>query len=389
MSNKLYDTAQKLKAVYTDSTKEKEVLELNSVLNDEVSNLFENNHSEIIESTLTQIINENDEELLDIVLDEVNFEIENVFYEDDTDSKDYDSTMVLVPCIIMSQAEAISIPSIQSFEDHIRQALLSKNLIQSKEQFNLGTIRLSQGALDKFTIQDWWQTHRDLISERFLSDEEKSENKLLRDAKTAYDMEEPVTVIYFVGQIICEENNNKTTLKIFDSQIDTDFWVGIGHQFSDEYTKYTILPTLPINESIENTQHILETISFELFFQDNAYDEDIELLYAPIENSDEYVILFFDGESHTLEKFYIYNTEGEHDLFICNLVEQCLKKPARTLYSYEKSITIDTLNMWKDEANIIDLSSIIKESNQIDLFQAYQLCNLTDKDTDIIKPTIH
>lgn len=116
MSNKLYDTAQKLKAVYTDSTKEKEVLELNSLLNDEVSNLFENNQSEIIENTLTQIINENDGELLDIVLDEVNFEIENVLYEDDTDNKDYDSTMVLVPCVIMSQAEAISIPSIQSFE---------------------------------------------------------------------------------------------------------------------------------------------------------------------------------------------------------------------------------------------------------------------------------
>ena len=158
MSNKLYDTAQKLKAVYTDSTKEKEVLELNSLLNDEVSNLFENNQSEIIESTLTQIINENDGELLDIVLDEVNFEIENVLYEDDTDNKDYDSTMVLVPCVIMSQAEAISIPSIQSFEDHIRKALLSQNLIQSKEQFNLGTIRLSQGALGEFTTQDWWQS---------------------------------------------------------------------------------------------------------------------------------------------------------------------------------------------------------------------------------------
>ncbi len=389
MSNKLYDTAQKLKAVYTDPTKENEILELNSLLNDEVSNLFENNQSEIIESTLTQIINENDGELLDIVLDEVNFEIENVLYEDDTDNKDYDSTMVLVPCVILSQAEAIYIPSIQSFEDHIRQALLSQNLIQSKEQFNLGTIRLSQGALDEFTIQDWWQTHRDLINERFLSDEEKSENKLLRYAKTAYDMEEPVTIIYFVGQILCEENNNKTTLKIFDSQIDTDFWAGIGHQFSDEYTKYNILPSLPINESLENIQAILEMISFELFFEDNAYDEDIELLYAPIENSDEYVILFFDGESHTLEKFYIYNTEGENDLFICNLVEQCLKKPTRTLYSYEKSITIDTLNMWKEDANVIDLSSILKESNQIDLFQAYQFCNLTDKDTDIIKPTIH
>ncbi len=389
MQNKLYDTAKKIQSVFKDPTKEKEVLKLNSILNEEVSQLFENNQSEIIEQTLTQIINENNEELLDIVLDEVNFEIENVLYEDDTDKKDYDSTMVLVPCVIISQSESISIPSIQSFENEIRNGLISQKLIQTREQFNLGTIRLSQSALDEMNIQDWWQVHRDLISEKYLSSEQKSENNLIRSSVTPYEMDEPVTVIYFIAQILSEENNQELCLSIFDSQIDTDFWSSIANKFSTEETKFTVLPSLPINESMENTQAILEMVSFELFFEDNAYDDDIELLYTPIEGSNEYAILFFDGGSYTLEKFYIYNTEGENDLFICNLIEQCLKKPVRTLYSYEKSITIETLQSWKEESNIIDISSIIKESNQIDLFQAYQFCSLTDKDTDIIKPTIH
>ncbi len=385
--NDIYELAKKITSIMDDESKEKVFVKTVEKLNELIAKNLEDEESNLIEDAIEKALEDESGVIFEVLTDEINYEIENVLFEEG--ETEFDSTMYLMPCILVSNRINVNIPSINQIEEEVRLGLLEAGLISDKSQFNVGTIRLGQDDLDEMSIRDWWVTHRDIIDEGSYSEKEKSDNDNIRNAKTTLERNQAVSLFYFVVTIVNKDNNKEICDLIYDSQLNTELWSNMANKFSDENNKFTILPAMPVDESMDNADVILEMVNFELFFEDSAYEENTEIGYIKISDAEnQYAVLFFDGESNLLNRFYKYDTEGDNDFFVSNLIELCLKNPERTLYSFEKSITMKTLNLWREAEDIVDISDLLKEANQIDLVQAYQFCSLLEK-IDVVKPTIH
>ncbi len=349
---------------------------------------FENSNTEIIEGAITQALDEQNSKITNLILDEANLEIELLSYEDDN-NQEYDSVMQLMPFNVLSRKKSITIPPIEQVEKFIAQALLEQGIINRVEQFHLGTIFLSQEDVDSFSLQDWWNTHRDIIQEP--ENEHYEKNKQIRSNPIRVKLDKVISMFYFVPVITYKENEEVVMEKIYDSHMDVEFWQEIGHSFSSEDVSITLFPPMGISESMENTKYIMQDVEFNLFFEEFSSEKEIELGYVSINDApDDYVVLFFDGEDHSLHQFYRYETNGDSADFISMLVEKCINA-GKNLYSFEKKVDMDTLNEWSEQEESVDLSKLMKESNQIDLAESFRMCRINhpSMDNENTNQTIH
>ncbi len=368
-TNQVYKIAKQISSATNEDQENELIIELSNLL---ASN-FEKSEEVELEEALQQALNDQDIELTNIILDEANFEIENLCIET-PDGKEFDSTMQLMPCVLMSAEKTLLLPSLNEIEASIRTQLVEAKIIESPEQFHLGTIFLSQEDVDRFSLLDWWKTHRDITEED--SSINKEENAQIRTNKIRVNMTRGISMFFFVPVIVREENNEQILDNIFDSYIDVDFWNNLSHkmQLLGEYGML-LFPPMAIADTMTDTKIIMQDIEFGLFFEEHSREDNVEIGYIKLEDKeDNYAVIFFDGYAQLLFQFYRYETEDDPSGFVTMLIEKCLEQ-GKTLYSFDSTITQDTLISWARNKEAIDITKLMKDSNQIDLEKTSKIIN--------------
>lgn len=357
---------------------EEKVVELSQKLNSIISNNFEKSNTKVLFELLEISNFKKDSLFSEILQEELDFEVENVLYED-KNGNDIESTMFLIPCIITSQSERFNVHSINQIEDVLRKSLIANKTIQEEKQLNLGTIRLSESDVDVLSKQDWWDIHRDIINDINFNIDSQSDNEKIRNTVLSYEPKSSVSIFYLVLTISNIDSNSDICEKIYELESDTNFWGNMLENFEeDSKVNFTLLPIMPISEGIENAKFILEGVTFELFFE-SSIEESSAVAYCQIkDDSSKYVAFFFDEETKYLNGFYYFNTYDEPQSFVCQLVELCLNHNEIPLYSISEEIKKSTLDLWKDSKKMIDFDKYILESNRIDLLESIKFCSFSD-----------
>jgi len=383
-TNQIYKIAKQISSATNEVQENELILELSNLL----ATKFEQSEPLEIEEAITKALDEDNIELTNIILDEANFEIENLCIET-PDGKELDSTMQLMPCVLMSAEKNLLLPSLNEIEESIRTQLVEAKIIESPQQFHLGTIFLSQEEVDRFSLLDWWKTHRDIIEED--SSKNKVENAQIRANKIRINMTRGISMFFFVPVIVREENNDKILDNIFDSYIDVDFWNNLSHKMQLGDYGMLIFPPMAIADTMSDTKIIMQDIEFGLFFEEHSSEENVEIGYIKLEDKeDNYAVIFFDGDAQLLFQFYRYETEDDPSGFVAMLIEKCIEQK-KTLYSFNSTITQNTLKAWAHTSEAVDITKLMKDSNQIDLEKASKIINpgnsyLSDYNTE---QTIH
>lgn len=355
---------------------EQAIRQLSEKLNSVISENFEKSNVEVFSEVLN-ISKSKKDNFAEILLEELDFEIENVLYED-SQGKDIDSTMFIMPCLMTSQLDKFNVPSINQFEKTLRDSLVSKGIIKQENQLNIGTIRLAEADIDTMSKQDWWNVHRDIIDEKFSNEETKLENEQIRNSMLSYEPATSVSIFYLVATIESQDNNSEICDALFDLETDIDFWGDLMKKHEPQGVKITTLPLMPIEEGIENAQFILEGVTFELFFE-HGLEESSAVAYAPLkENPNKYVVFFFDEETNYLNSFYYVNIYQDSQNFLCHLVELCLNHEETPLYSLLDQIGQKQLDEWKNSHQMVDFDKYINNSNKIDLLETIKFCSFAD-----------
>lgn len=358
------------------SNNEDAIKKLSEQLNTVISENFEKSNQEVFSEILTVSKTKKDN-FSEILLEELDFEIENVLYED-SEGNDIDSTMYLMPCLITSQLDKFNVPSIAQFESTLKKSLLFKGIIQKEEQLTLGTIRLAESDIETMTKQDWWNVHRDIIDEKNADSETKLDNQNIRNTVISYEPASSVSIFYLVATIENVDNNVSICDSIYDLESDIDFWGDLMKKHEQDGVKITTLPLMSISEGIENAKFILEGVTFELFFE-HGMQESSAVAYCPVsENSDKYVVFFFNDETKYLNAFYYVNIYQDPQNFICHLVELCLNQDETPLYSLNENVSQKQLDLWKDTQQMVDFEKYINNSNKIDLLETIKFCSFSD-----------
>ncbi len=355
---------------------EQAIRQLSEQLNSVISENFEKSNIEVFSEVLN-ISKSKPGNFTEILLEELDFEIENVLYED-LQGRDIDSTMFIMPCLMTSQLEKFNVPSITQFENTLREGLLSKGIITEKNQLHIGTIRLAESDIDIMSKQDWWNVHRDIIDENFSDENTRQENKKIRDSVVSYEPATSVSIFYLVATIEVYDNNSNICDAIFELESDIDFWGDLMKKHEPNGVKITTLPLMPIDEGIDNAKFILEGVTFELFFE-HGLEESSAVAYAQIkENPNKYVVFFFDEETHYLNSFYYVNIYQDSQNFLCHLVELCLNHEEIPLYSLNNKINQKQLDEWKETNQMVNFDKYLIDSNKIDLIETIKFCSFSD-----------
>lgn len=380
--NQIYTLSKKISLVKDEAQREKLLVKLNTIL----SKHFESEQTVLIEEALTKAIQDEDVDTVNLLMDEIHLEIEMLSFEDE--GKEYDSVMQLMPVTLVTHGSAVQLPSIDDFEAIIAQSLVNKKIIDKPEQFHLGTIFLSQEDVDTFTLQDWWNTHRDIIEEP--DSKHYEENKKIRAGRIRVPIEKSVSMFYFVPVITYEDEQYDVMERIYDSHLEVNFWRTISEGLSSEECSLTIFPPMGVAESMENSKYIMQDIEFSMFFDQFSSENEIEIGYIKVSDNEDYAVLFFDGEDNMLHQFYRYEIDGDSSDFVSMLVEKCLNA-GKSLYSFEDKVDMETLTNWSETEDAIDLDKIMKNSNLIDLEESFRMCKISHPsiDDESNEQTIH
>lgn len=355
---------------------EQAIRQLSEQLNSVISGHFEQSNQEVIMEVLEASKYKKDN-FSEILLEELDFEIENVLYGNEA-GKDVDSTMFIMPCLLTSQLDSFNVPSINQFEQVLRQSLISKGIIKNEYQINIGTIRLAETDVENMSKQDWWNVHRDIIDEKTADQETKEENKNIRNTVISYKPASGVSIFYLVATIEDYDNNSQICDSLYELESDIEFWGDLMKKYEPNGVKITTLPLMPIAEGIENANFIMEGVTFELFFE-HGLEESSAVAYSQIkEDPTKYVVFFFDEDTKYLNAFYYVNIYQDSQNFVCHLVELCLNHEETPLYSLNNPISQKQLNEWKETKQMVDFDKYLEDSNNIDLNETIKFCSFSD-----------
>jgi hypothetical protein len=363
--NEIYQIAKKITSSKND--KKNSLLEK---LIEKISESFEKNE-EKTDLALQYAIENNEKEVLDLLLDEVNYEIENTMYE--TSKGIYDSIMLLMPIVIKSNYKNVQIPSINELEEKIREELFQANIIKNKNSFKLGSELVSQEVISNFKLIDFWKLHRNTISES----KNNTEIKKLRNQKNVQTKD--YISIFYVAFVANQKSSSNEITQDLENILNLDFteeiWEKISSDLSINDLTIKIIPPESVQNVVNNTSVLEEDEQFESFFHKYIHSEEIDIGFFKLKNNDsDFVVAFFDNESFILENFYVYEKEDFDDFFI-SLTKLLIKYPEKNLYQFEDIINNEILLAWRD-ADEIDISSYIKNSELLSLNDISNLFSL-------------
>lgn len=374
--NEVYEIAKKITAINNEEQQDEMLDELSEV----IARHFESKDSTPIEDAIALALKESDIDTTNVIMDEAYLEIESLCYEDGPD--EFESTMQLIPCTVMTDNESAIIPSINDFENVIRKHLIHSKIIDSEDQFRLGTVFLNEDDVGTFNFQNWWNMHRAIIEE---DEETKLKNSVIRNQAIKIIPDSTVSLFYLVPIIVNQDNNTELVNIIYNSYTDVETWGAISANLSSEEAKVTVFPPMGISETITQSSYILQDIEFDEFFDEYAADESIDIGYMQLsDDPNEYVVLFFDNEDYTVRQCYNYGTQGEVAEFASLLVTKCIKNNNKTLFSFDETIDMGTLDKWRNADSPVSIKKLLQKSNAIDLQESYRMSMINNPNSDPI-----
>ena len=330
-----------------------------------VSDLMLNKKTEDINKLLDEYLNKNETEKFDSLMDSVSAAIENV--EVVVDKKSYQSTMQIIPCTFTTSTANCALPSINQMEEILRKKLLSHKIIEHPEQFHLGTVRLSQDAMESMNIDDWWNMHRDMVSEVMSSAKEDNIDK--RDENTIID-EKVLSCFFLVCTLISRENNAHIVGNLFESINNVELWTSMFSELESDCITLSILPPATAIEALEN-------VKYDIFWNEYGAKNGVDLAYGEIEgNTDEIAILLYDEEDKSLLQYYKYSTLGDKDDFLKTIIDRCSDRKRVNLTKLNKKITEEQLIQWANGDSDYVIENLLSDGDEIDLKETKRLCEL-------------
>lgn len=340
-----------------------------------VEEMLQSEKSNEIEMILNEYLDSETVSAVDTLMEAISFVVENTNIV--VDSKEYESTMQLIPCTFATKGGGATLPSINSIESKIRSELLKNNVINSEEQFHLGTVRLSQEAVSEMRITDWFSMHNDILTEVMSS--AKEDNRDLREKETFIDDDKTVSVFYLVCSILDREHNAQILSNLYESVADISLWSNMCHNVGEKNVTITMFPPTSIIEGIENVNFVMQGLEFDVFFNEFSSPKDTEIAYAKVsEQKNEFVVIFLDGEDKTIRQYYIYDDQGYPEDFVNVLLTKCSEKSYCRLYRLNSEVSDETLDLWSKSEIDPDISDLVNESDEIDIETSkkiYELIN--------------
>lgn len=355
--NEIYQIAKKI--TKNKNQKKNNLLEK---LIEKISESFEKNE-EKTDLALKYAIQNNEKEVLDLLLDEVNYEIENTVYE--TSKGTYDSMMLLMPIVIKSNYKNIKIPSINELEEKIREELMNADIIKNPHSFKLGSYLLTQEEMNHFKMIDFWKLHRNTI----LESKNSVEIKKLRNKKNI-QTEDYISIFYLAFVANQKSSQQQKITKDLENILNLDFteeiWEKISLDLSVNDLNLKVYPPDSVQNIMHETENLVEDEEFESFFHKYMYNEDMDVGFFKFEDNDSnFVVAFFDNESFILENFYVYEKEDIDD-FLYSLTKLFHHYPQKNFYQFEEVINNSILVEWRDN-DAIDLTSFLKNAQALSL----------------------
>lgn len=385
-SAKIYNLAKEItEKNLTEDKKEELLMDLSELLDKS----FIEDKGVVIEMA-TQIAYENKEvEVFSTMMEEIELNIEyNEFKAED--GKYYSSSMFLLPFIISSEKAKGILPSIQKFEDKIKEKLVQFNVTKDPSFFSLATSRFDHANAENMELSDWWGIHRDSITE----DAQSPQTKAVRSEDVTVDLKNDNIIIYLVAKFIWDLEDDTPEPDISALlESGSDLLEAVGKEMSTDDVEITMFSINSIQSALKESSMMMEQVNFETFF--NKYekeDPDMEIAYAQMEEDpSNFCVMFLDSESKSLTNYYMYETDSELDEtgadFVKMLIDKVMNTQMRTLWKLDKDLNHDILEEWSKSTFSNDVSYYLKTATLIDVDGIYgSYYGLNSKPN---KPTLH
>lgn len=363
--NPLYHLAKQITLSKNDAEKESLFEKLGEMLN----KIFKTEKMDEIENALS-IAHENQEvDVMSIIMDDSEIEISNFDFE--KDGVEFTSSMLLLPCMMITKQDKVTLPSIGKFQEVIQKHLLEAKLINEADDFRLGAVRIDGNTIDDLSMNDWWTIHRN-----FMNDVGTPENAQKLAHRQSQEIESGVSLFYLVPFVVSKEADETLLDNILSNSQLGDLWSDVSQELSDSNVGLQILVPDFITSSISDSQFILQSSQIQLLMNEyNEYDN-IEMAYMKTDDEGTYLIFFIDNEGNTLADFYLFETDGNENEMVEMLITEVQKFPTQRLWHFDEAIHIDDLEDWYEEETI-DLEHLMKKAHEVDIKQYNQFVHGT------------
>lgn len=366
--NSLYKLAKKITETSNDKEKEK----LFSKLGKTIKRIFRSDNTDEIETALSIAADNDEDEVISIILDDTEIEISNIDFI--KNNEEYNSSMLILSCAMITPEGNVNIPSIGRFQSVIQKHLLEAKVITSADQFRLGAVRIANDTIDDLSMNDWWDIHRNIVT-----DLDTKENLEKLEFITNTDVDGGVTMFHFIPVIVTKEGEDDNALMgdILDSDKYDDLWTRIGKELSSEKIGFNLMAPNFISRGISEAQFTYQSSQLQLMFTEYGEFENIEMGYMRTSVEDTYIVFFIDNEGNTLVNFYIFETDGNENELINMLVNEVEEFPSQKLWHFDQEFDMDDLDNWYDEEKSTDLEALMKTAHAVDIRQYKQFIHGT------------
>ena len=364
--NPLYHLAKQITLSQNDAEKEALFEKLGEMLN----KMFKTEKIDEIEHALTIAAENDEDDVMSIIMDDTEIEISHIDFE--KDDVEYTSSMLLLPCVMITKKDEVTLPAIGTFQEVIQRHLLEAKLINQADDFRLGAVRIDNDTIDDLSMNDWWSIHRNIMSDAGTVENEK---KLAH--VQSQEVESGVSLFYLVPVVVSKEADETLLENILTESQIGNLWTNISQELSNSNVGINILAPNFITDSISDSQFILQSSQIQLLMKEYNEYENIEMAYMKTDEEGTYLIFFIDNEGNSLVNFYLFETDGNETEMIDMLITEVQNFPTQRLWHFDEAIHIDDLEAWYEEETIY-LDHLMKTAHEVDIRQYNEFVNCTN-----------
>jgi hypothetical protein len=363
--NPLYHLAKQITLAQTDAEKEALFEKLGEMLN----KIFKTEKIDEIENALTIAAENEENDVMSIIMDDTEIEISHIDFE--KEDGEYTSSMLLLPCMMITKEKDVSLPAIGTFQEVIQRHLLEAKLINHTDDFRLGAVRIDNDTIDDLSMNDWWSIHRNIMT-----DAGTAENEQKLAHRQTQEVGSGLSLFYLVPVVVSKEADETLLENILTESQIGDLWSNVSKELSSSTVGLNVMAPDFITNGISSSQFILQSSELQLLMKEyNEYDN-IEMAYMKTDEEGTYLIFFIDNEGNSLADFYLFETDGNETEMIEMLISEVQNFPTQRLWHFDEAIHLDDLETWYEEETT-DLDHLMKSAHAVDIREYNQFVNLT------------
>lgn len=352
----------------TQSERKKE--ELSKKINKLVEFYFEEKKEEELNNLLMYLY-EKEDDAIDLILENIYFHIDNIFYERGAENN-YVSHMFLLPIFMLNEEGQPPNISISHIEKLLREKFEKYNLLKEPSNLVLGTKYFNQNNIEEKTFHDWWHIHRDLWNENYKNGCNKQKTFLL------YDSEKPLNLFYIPVLVSCKIDEVSQIQEIGNIDNMHPMFIEMQEEMNKSFedTDFLFYELQKIEMSVSENTYLYQEHELILFLDQYKKYENIDLGYIKLEEQNAVVVFLIDNSEEILVNFYIFEiNETEEDL-IELLLEQTKEFYTQNLWHFDQVLSKESIVYWKEMRdknedengnNFIDLSKLLKTGNEVSI----------------------